>query len=164
MRTVTEFPHETREIENVFIPMRDGARLAARLWMPVDAEQRPVPAVLEYIPYRKRDSSRARDDLNHPYLAGHGYVCARVDLRGSGDSDGVMVDEYREQEHEDAEDVIAWLAEQPWCDGSVGMMGISWGGFNSLQLAARRPPALKAVISASATDDLYVDNMHYMGG
>ena len=87
-----------------------------------------------------------------------------MDLRGSGDSDGVMVDEYREQEHEDAEDVIAWLAEQPWCDGSVGMMGISWGGFNSLQLAARRPPALKAVISASATDDLYVDNMHYMGG
>ena len=164
MRTVTEFPYEIREIENVFIPMRDGARLAARLWLPVDAEQRPVPAVLEYIPYRKRDSSRARDDLNHPYMAGHGYVCARVDLRGSGDSDGVMVDEYRPQEHEDAEDVIAWLAEQPWCDGNVGMMGISWGGFNSLQLAARRPPALKAIISASATEDLYVDNMHYMGG
>ncbi|MGO3211524.1 MAG: CocE/NonD family hydrolase, partial [Brachybacterium sp.] len=164
MRTVTEFPYEIRVIENVFIPMRDGARLAARLWLPVDAEQRPVPAVLEYIPYRKRDSSRARDDLNHPYIAGHGYVCARVDLRGSGDSDGVMVDEYRPQEHEDAEDVIAWLAEQPWCDGNVGMMGISWGGFNSLQLAARRPPALKAIISASATDDLYVDNMHYMGG
>ncbi|MEW1981892.1 CocE/NonD family hydrolase [Citricoccus sp. NPDC079358] len=164
MKTITEFPHETRVIENVFIPMRDGARLAARIWMPVDAEQNPVPAILEYIPYRKRDSSRARDELNHPYMAGHGYVCARVDLRGSGDSDGVMVDEYRAQEHEDAEDVIAWLAEQPWCDGKVGMMGISWGGFNSLQLAARQPPALKAIISASATDDIYVDNMHYMGG
>lgn len=164
MRTVTEFPHEIRVLENVFIPMRDGARLAARIWLPVDAEQHPVPAVLEYIPYRKRDSSRARDDLNHPYMAGHGYACARVDLRGSGDSDGVIVDEYRPQEHEDAEDVIAWLAEQPWCDGNVGMMGISWGGFNSLQVAARRPPALKAIISASATDDLYVDNMHYMGG
>ncbi|MDI3331620.1 MAG: CocE/NonD family hydrolase [Micrococcus sp.] len=164
MTIVTDLPHETRVIENVFIPTRDGARLAARLWLPVDAEQHPVPAVLEYIPYRKRDSSRARDQLNHPYLAGHGYACIRVDLRGSGDSDGVMVDEYRPQEHEDAEDVIAWLAEQPWCDGNVGMMGISWGGFNSLQLAARRPPALKAIISASATDDLYVDNMHYMGG
>jgi uncharacterized protein len=161
---VTDFPHQTRVIENVFIPMRDGARLAARLWLPVDAEQYPVPAVLEYIPYRKRDSSRGRDQLNHPYIAGHGYACIRVDLRGSGDSDGVMVDEYRPAEHEDAEDVIAWLAEQPWCDGNVGMMGISWGGFNSLQLAARRPPALKAIISASATDDLYVDNMHYMGG
>ncbi|WP_029088726.1 CocE/NonD family hydrolase [Brevibacterium album] len=164
MQTVADFPHEVREIENVFIPMRDGARLAARLWLPESAERRPQPAVLEYLPYRKRDSTRARDALNHPYMAGHGYVCARVDMRGSGDSDGVLVDEYRPQEQEDAEDVIAWLAEQPWCDGNVGMMGISWGGFNSLQLAARRPPALKAVVSASATDDLYVDNMHYMGG
>ncbi len=164
MKTVTTFPHEIEEIENVFIPMRDGARLAARVWRPVDAAQHPVPAVLEYIPYRKRDLTRSRDALNHPYLAGHGYVSVRVDMRGSGDSDGVLVDEYRPQEHEDAEDVIAWLAAQPWCDGNVGMMGISWGGFNSLQLAARRPPALKAIVSASATEDLYVDNMHYMGG
>lgn len=164
MKTVNQFPHDVRVIENIFIPMRDGARLAARIWLPVDAEREPVPAVLEYIPYRKRDSTRGRDAVNHPYLAGHGYVAVRVDMRGSGDSEGVLVDEYRPQEHEDAEDVIAWLAEQPWCDGSVGMMGISWGGFNSLQVAARRPPALKAIISASATDDLYVDNMHYMGG
>ena len=164
MKTITEFPHEVRVIENTFIPMRDGAQLAARIWLPVDAEELPVPAVLEYLPYRKRDSTRGRDAMNHPYIAGHGYVAVRVDMRGSGDSDGVIVDEYRPQEHEDAEDVIAWLAEQQWCDGNVGMMGISWGGFNSLQIAARRPPALKAIISASATDDLYVDNMHYMGG
>jgi putative CocE/NonD family hydrolase len=164
MKTVTDFPHPVRVIENTFIEMRDGARLAARIWLPEDAEASPVPAVLEYIPYRKRDSTRGRDAMNHPYIAGHGYVSVRVDMRGSGDSDGVLVDEYRPAEHEDAEDVIAWLAEQPWCDGSVGMMGISWGGFNSLQVAARRPPALKAIISASATEDLYVDNMHYMGG
>ncbi|HXF02779.1 MAG TPA: CocE/NonD family hydrolase [Arthrobacter sp.] len=164
MKTIENFPHTVRAIENVFIPMRDGARLAARIWMPEGAEQLPVPAILEYIPYRKRDNSRGRDQLNHPYMAGHGYVSVRVDMRGSGDSDGVMTDEYRPQEHEDAEDVIAWLADQPWCDGKVGMMGISWGGFNSLQMAARQPPALKAIISASATDDLYVDNMHYMGG
>jgi len=164
MKTVTRFPHDVRVIENVFIPMRDGARLAARIWLPQDAEDEPVPAVLEYLPYRKRDSTRGRDAVNHPYLAGYGYAAVRVDLRGSGDSDGVIVDEYRPQELEDAEDVIAWLAEQSWCDGGVGMMGISWGGFNSLQVAARRPPALKAIISASATDDLYVDNMHYMGG
>ena len=164
MRTVTDFPHAIEVVENVFIPTRDGQRVAARLWLPVDAEEHPVPAVLEYIPYRKRDSTRGRDAHNHPYIAGHGYASVRVDLRGSGDSDGVLVDEYRPQEHEDAEDVIEWLAEQPWCDGNVGMMGISWGGFNSLQLAAVSPPALKAVISASATDDLYVDNMHYMGG
>jgi putative CocE/NonD family hydrolase len=164
MKTIENFPHKVRAIENVFIPMRDGARLAARIWMPEGAEQLPVPAILEYIPYRKRDNSRGRDELNHPYMAGHGYISVRVDMRGSGDSDGVMTDEYRPQEHEDAEDVIAWLADQPWCDGKVGMMGISWGGFNSLQMAARQPPALKAIISASATDDLYVDNMHYMGG
>ncbi len=164
MKTIENFPHTVRAIENVFIPMRDGARLAARIWMPEGAEQLPVPAILEYIPYRKRDNSRGRDELNHPYMAGHGYISVRVDMRGSGDSDGVMTDEYRPQEHEDAEDVIAWLADQPWCDGKVGMMGISWGGFNSLQMAARQPPALKAIISASATDDLYVDNMHYMGG
>lgn len=162
MRTVDTFPYQVLDTENVFIPMRDGARLAARIWRPVTDD--PVPAVLEYIPYRKRDLTRARDALNHPYLAGHGYVSVRVDLRGSGDSDGVLTDEYLATEHDDACDVIEWLAAQPWCDGNVGMMGISWGGFNSLQVAARRPPALKAIVSASATEDLYVDNMHYMGG
>ncbi|SMY11061.1 CocE/NonD family hydrolase [Brevibacterium jeotgali] len=164
MRTISDFPYEVRVVENVFIPLRDGQRVAARMWIPQSAETRPLPAILEYIPYRKRDGTRGRDALNHPYMAGHGYVCVRVDMRGSGDSDGVLRDEYLEQEHEDAEDVIAWIAEQSWCEGSVGMMGISWGGFNSLQVAARRPPALKAIVSASATDDLYVDNMHYMGG
>src|SRR5690625_875925 len=163
MRTVTDYPYDVEVVENTFIPLRDGQQVAARIWLPVGADAEPVPAVLEYIPYRKRDLTRGRDALNHPYIAGHGYACVRVDLRGSGDSDGVMTDEYRPQEHEDAEDVIAWLAEQPWCDGNVGMMGISWGGFNALQVAARRPPALKAIISASATEDLYVDNMHYMG-
>lgn len=159
----TAMPHEVETVENVFIPVRDGEQVAARMWHPA-GEHPPLPVVLEYIPYRKRDMTRGRDSTNLPYIAGRGYVCVRVDLRGSGDSDGVLVDEYREQELADAEDVIAWLAEQPWCDGSVGMMGISWGGFNSLQVAARQPPALKAVVSASATDDLYVDNMHYMGG
>ncbi|MCQ4118437.1 CocE/NonD family hydrolase [Rhodococcus tibetensis] len=164
MQTVTAFPREVRVIENTFVTMTDGTRLAARMWLPAGADTDPVPAVLEYLPYRKRDSTRGRDALNHPYIAGHGYACVRVDMRGSGDSDGVLQDEYLPAEHDDAYEVIAWLAEQPWCDGNVGMMGISWGGFNSLQVASQRPPALKAIISASATEDLYVDNMHYMGG
>lgn len=138
MEIDTQVPHEVEAEENVFIPLRDGHRVAARVWRPV-GEVGPLPAVLEYIPYRKRDLTRGRDSVNHPYLAAHGYVCLRVDLRGSGDSDGVIVDEYREQELSDAEDVIAWAAEQDWCDGNVGMMGISWGGFNSLQVAARQP-------------------------
>jgi putative CocE/NonD family hydrolase len=144
--------------------MRDGVRLAAKLWLPEDAEDDPVPAVLEYIPYRRRDSTRQRDSVMHPYVAGHGYACIRVDLRGSGDSDGVLTDEYLQQELDDGYDVIAWLAEQSWCSGSVGMIGISWGGFNGLQIAAMRPPALGGVISVCSTDDRYADDIHHMGG
>ncbi len=164
MNIKTSYPHKIEDREHVWIPMRDGKRLAARIWMPVDAQQDPVPAILEYIPYRKRDNIRARDTRNHPYLAGHGYAAVRVDLRGSGDSEGIITDQYRPQEQEDGLDAIAWLAQQPWCNGKVGMMGISWGGFNALQIAAHNPPALGAIISACSTDDLYEDNMHYMGG
>ena len=102
-----------------------------------------------------------RDALTHPYFAGHGYACLRVDMRGNGESDGVMLDEYALQEQEDALAVIAWAAAQPWCTGSVGMMGISWGGFNGLQVAARRPPALKAIITLCSTDDRYSDDIHF---
>lgn len=164
MRVIESFPFQVKMIENIFIPMRDGTRLAARIWLPEGVETKPQPAILEYIPYRKRDLTRGRDANNHTYLAGHGYVCVRVDLRGSGDSDGVITDEYTPQEQEDGVDTIAWIAEQEWCNGNVGMMGISWGGFNSLQIAAHNPPALKAIISACSSDDLYADNMHYMGG
>jgi len=153
-----------REIENVFIPLSDGCRIAARLWMPDDAQEHPVPAILEYIPYRKRDFMRERDEPIHRYFAGHGYAAVRVDIRGSGDSDGILTDEYTVEEHRDAVELIEWIAGQPWCDGSVGMMGISWGGFNALQVAALRPPALKAVITLCSTDDRYADDAHYMGG
>ncbi len=153
-----------REIENVFIPLRDGCRIAARIWMPDDAEDDPVPAVLEYIPYRKRDFMRERDEPIHRYFAGHGYAAVRVDIRGSGDSDGILTDEYTSKEHEDAVELIEWIANQAWCNGSVGMMGISWGGFNALQVAALRPAALKAVITLCSTDDRYADDAHYMGG
>jgi uncharacterized protein len=155
---------EIVEIENVFITLSDGCRVAARIWMPKGAEAAPVPAILEYIPYRKRDGTRTRDEQQHAYVAGHGYACVRVDLRGSGDSEGVLTDEYLDQELTDAEDVISWIAAQPWCAGSVGMMGISWGGFNALQVAARQPPALRAVITVASTDDRYADDVHYMGG
>jgi putative CocE/NonD family hydrolase len=164
MRIKTEFPHNIREIENIWIPMPDGARLAARLWLPEGAEAHPVPAVLEYIPYRKDDGTAARDADRHAYFAGHGYACARVDLRGAGDSDGILYDEYLKQEQDDALEVLRWLASQPWCTGAVGMIGISWGGFNGLQVAARNPPELKAVISLCSTDDRYADDVHYMGG
>ncbi|GGV71397.1 CocE/NonD family hydrolase [Streptomyces massasporeus] len=164
MRYVTNLPYETKEEEHVTIPMSDGVRLSAHIWRPTSSDQEPVPAVLEYIPYRKRDLTAVRDSIHHPYLAGHGYACVRVDLRGTGDSEGVLRDEYLEREQADAEEILAWLAEQPWCDGGTGMMGISWGAFAALQVAARRPPSLKAIAIASFTDDRHADDMHYMGG
>jgi len=154
----------TRVIEHVWIEMRDGVRLSARLWLPEDAEQNPVPAILEYIPYRKRDGTRGRDEPIHGFFAEHGYAALRVDMRGAGDSEGLLWDEYLLQEQEDAIDVIAWAAAQPWCSGKVGMFGKSWGGFNGLQVAAHRPPALKAVVSCYTTDNRYRDDIHYMGG
>ena len=164
MKIVTELPRRVREIENVFIELADGCRLAARIWLPADAEAAPVPAILEYLPYRKRDGTSQRDALTHPYFAGHGYACVRVDMRGNGESDGLMLDEYAKQEQDDALEVIDWMARQPWCTGAVGMIGISWGGFNGLQVAARQPPALKAVITLCSTDDRYADDIHFMGG
>ncbi len=164
IRTVTRFPRAVEPVEHCWIPLGDGTRLAARLWLPENALDAPVPAVLEYIPYRKRDASRLRDDVMHHYFAGHGYACVRVDLRGSGDSEGVLEDEYLQQELDDGAEVIDWISRQPWCSGSVGMIGISWGGFNGLQIAAMQPPALKAVVSVCSTDDRYADDIHHMGG
>ena len=152
------------EIPDMAIIMPDGCRLSARVWLPDNASDLPVPAILEFLPYRKRDGTTARDSLTHPYIAKHGYACIRVDMRGNGDSQGLMEDEYTEQELQDAEATITWLAEQPWCSGTVGMMGISWGGFNSLQVAARQPPALKAIITLCSTVDRYADDIHYKGG
>ena len=150
--------------ENVWITMSDGCRLAAKIWMPVDAEADPVPAVLEYIPYRKRDFKAVRDAEIHGFFASCGYAGVRVDLRGSGDSEGILRDEYLQQELDDGLEVLRWLAAQPWCTGEVGMFGLSWGGFNGLQIAALQPPELKAIVTVCSSDDRYVDDVHYMGG
>ncbi|MGV8986478.1 MAG: CocE/NonD family hydrolase [Cypionkella sp.] len=164
MNVRTDFPYRIVEEPDMGIVMSDGCRLSARVWMPDDAAQNPVPAVLEYIPYRKRDGTLPRDEMMHPYVAGHGYACIRVDMRGNGDSEGVMTDEYTIQELADACEVIEWLAAQPWCSGTVGVMGKSWGGFNCLQTAFLQPPALKAVISVCSTTDRFAGDIHFKGG
>ncbi len=163
-RIVDRFPRKTRCLDPLFIPLADGTRLAATIWLPEDAWEKPVAAILELIPYRRRDGTVFRDVKMHPYVAGHGFACCRVDIRGSGDSEGLLLDEYTGQEQEDACEIIAWLAAQAWCSGAVGMTGISWGGFNALQVAARKPPALKAVIALCCSDDRYADDVHYYGG
>ncbi len=163
-KTITEFPHKVKKVEHLWIPMSDGAQLAATIWLPEDAEENPVPAILEYIPYRKDDFTAIRDSIRHPYFAGHGYASIRVDIRGTGNSDGTLPDEYLKQEQDDALDVFEWIIKQPWSTGSIGMIGKSWGGFSGLQVAARQHPALKTIITLCSTDDRYGDDVHYRGG
>ena len=164
MKHVSEFPREVVEYPDMGITMRDGTRLSARVWMPKDADADPVPVILEHLPYRKRDGTIQRDEFSLPWMAGHGYCCIRTDMRGNGESEGFMTDEYTQQELDDACDVIEWATSQAWCNGNAGMQGISWGGFNCLQVAAMQPPALKAVISVCSTVDRYADDIHYKGG
>jgi len=164
MKFEDSFPRNVVEHADMGITMSDGVRLSARVWIPEDAKDNPVPVILEHLPYRKRDGTIVRDQFTHPWMAGHGYCCIRTDMRGTGESEGLHDDEYSPQELQDACDVIAWASSQPWCNGNIGMQGISWGGFNSLQVAALRPPALKAIISICSTVDRYADDIHYKGG
>ncbi len=150
-----------RIIKNARIRMPDGVRLAADLFMP-DGDG-PFPAILEYLPYRKDDNTVPRLEIHH-YFAERGFVGARVDIRGTGNSEGVAIDEYPLQEQLDALVVIEWLARQPWSSGAVGMFGSSWGGFNALQVAMHNPPQLKAIVAMYATDDRYNDDIHYLRG
>ncbi|GAA2061979.1 CocE/NonD family hydrolase [Streptomyces albiaxialis] len=152
-------------LRHVWIPLKDGTRLAARVWLPAHAgTDAPVPAVLEYIPYRKNDGTAPRDATLHGQFAQAGYAAVRVDCRGSGDSDGVMLDEYHQTELDDALEVLAWIERQDWSDGQAAIIGKSWGGFNGLQIAALRPPQLRCVVTVCSTDDRYADDVHYAGG
>ena len=162
--TVDDGANEFEVVETMWIDMPGRPRLAARVWLPADAADNPVPAILEFLPYRRRDGTAARDESTYPAFARAGYAGVRVDMRGTGDSDGLYDDEYSETELADAEAVIGWIAAQAWCTGAVGMMGISWGGFNALQVAARRPPALRAVISIASSVDRFNDDIHYRNG
>ncbi len=151
---------DVRFVKNFLVPVRDGARLAADMHMP--AGDGPHPVILEYLPYRKDDVAPYTG--HHHYFARHGYVGCRVDIRGTGASEGVNLDEYTLQEQQDGYDVIEWLAEQPWCDGQVALFGYSYGGFVCFQIATHQPPHLKAIIPCYATDDRYTDDCHYRGG
>lgn len=164
MKIVEEFSRKPRVIEGTLIALRDGTKLATKIWLPEDADEDPVPAIIEYLPYRYQDGTAIRDALTHPYFAGNGYASIRVDMRGAGNSEGVLLGEYLKQEQDDALEIIEWVTSQAWCAGSVGIIGISWGGFNGLQIAARRPKGLKAIVSICSTDDRYADDIHFMGG
>jgi len=152
-------------IEQAWIPMPDGIRLAADIFVPAGAnEAAQFPVLLEYLPYRK-DDSRSRNYSLYSYFLDAGYIVARVDIRGTGNSEGRTIPyEYSNIELDDGEVVVDWLSKQPWSTGNVGMFGISWGGFNSIQMAMRNPPALKAFVAVMATEYLYAEDVHYIDG
>ncbi|MFB9123759.1 CocE/NonD family hydrolase [Paraburkholderia dipogonis] len=153
-----------REVPHFWITLSDGTRLSARMWLPENAHLQPVPSILEYLPYRKRDGTAFVDEQTHPLLASHGYACLRVDIRGTGESDGHLLDEYLVQEQDDALEVIEWIRTQEWCTGRVGMLGMSWGGFSALQVAARQPIGLSAIVTVCSTVDRYAEDVHFKGG
>lgn len=148
-------------MKNVLVPMRDGVRLAVDLYMP-DADG-SWPAVLDYRPYRK-DDEHPPGSRFYEALTRSGYVVARVDVRGTGASEGASVDEYTPEEQLDGCEAIAWLTRQPWCNGKVAMIGTSYSGFNAVQVAARQPPGLATIVPIYFTDDRYTDDCHYRGG
>ena len=156
---------DENNITEVRITMSDGIRLAADIYWPAGADKKDrYPILLEYLPYRK-DESRARNYSLYSYFLEHDYLVVRVDMRGTGNSEGITIPyEYSDIELDDGEEVINWLSQQEWSTGSVGMFGISWGGFNSIQMAMRNPPALKAFVSLMATEYLYQEDVHYMDG
>ncbi len=155
--------HKVNFIENKWINLKDGNKLAATLWLP-KSDNKKFPTILEYIPYRKRDATAIRDSLMHPFYAANGYACIRVDMRGSGDSDGIMQDEYLPKETEDGMQIINWIKKQKWSDGQVGMTGVSWGGIVCLQMAIRQPKALKAIIPVHYSVERYYDDAGYFLG
>jgi len=154
---VQVFPH-------TLIPLSDSINLSSYLWLPIIESPTKLPTILEYLPYGYNSGTSIRDYLTHNYLASHGFACLRVDMRGSGESEGLIFDEYVEQEQKDCLEVMDWIEKQSWSNGKIGMMGISWGGFNSLQVAYLNPKQLKAIITICSTDDRYRDDIHYKGG
>ena len=167
-RPAREPRHEVATQWDVRVTMRDGIELSANLWLPVplggDEHGTRCPAILELIPYGKDNWRRNADIGRGEYFAQRGFALCRVDVRGTGSSGGIALDEYTEDETRDGAELVEWLAAQPWCNGNVGMWGISYGGFTSIQVAKLRPPHLKAIVPVMATDDRYRCDVHYIGG
>jgi putative CocE/NonD family hydrolase len=160
--------HGVAALRDVRIPVSDGLELSANLWLPEPLPDgsgpAAFPAILEMIPYRKDDWRAASDEARGEYLAARGYAFCRLDVRGTGSSPGIALDEYTARETQDGAEAVEWLASQPWCTGKVGMWGISYGGFTSIQVALLHPPHLAAIVPMMATDDRYTDDVHYLGG
>jgi predicted acyl esterase len=168
LRPASQPVHAVAALRDVRIPVSDGLQLSANLWLPEPRADgrgpQEFPAILEMIPYRKDDWRAASDESRGEWLAARGYAFCRLDIRGTGSSPGIALDEYTARETQDGYDAVEWLAAQPWSNGRVGMWGISYGGFTAIQVALAHPPHLAAIVPMMATDDRYTDDVHYLGG
>jgi putative CocE/NonD family hydrolase len=161
----TNTPYEF-VVEDGTLEMKDGVHLAVTYYRPVAKKPgETFPVIMEKVPYRKDDFFTLGDYEYGAYFAKHGYVVARVDVRGTGGSGGpIPVSEYSQAEIADAEELVAQLSKKNWSNGNVGMYGISWSAFNSMMTAHRKPPALKAIIAAHGSTDLFYNDVHYIDG
>ncbi len=168
LRPASQPVHPVAALRDVRIPVSDGLELSANLWLPEPTADgsgpTTFPAILEMIPYRKDDWRAASDESRGEWLAARGYAFCRLDVRGTGSSPGIALDEYTARETQDGYDAVEWLASQSWSNGKIGMWGISYGGFTSIQVALLHPPHLAAIVPMMATDDRYTDDVHYLGG
>ena len=164
MKIRTEFPRPIRVIDTAWIELSDGYRIAARVWLPVMPRPTRCPRSSSTCPYRKNDATAARDAEMHPYFAASATRPSASTCAVAATPTASSYDEYLKQEQDDALEALEWIAAQPWCTGKIGIIGKSWGGFNGLQIAARKPPELKAVSQSASTDDRYNDDVHYIGG
>jgi len=154
------------EIKRNWITMKDGIRLSVTYFKPIAKKKdEKFPALFEFLPYRKDDLFYLRDYPLYTYFVRRGYVIVKVDIRGTGSSEGMIPPrEYSEAELNDAVEIINQLSKAPWSNGNVGMWGISWSGFNAIQVAMHSPPGLKAIMASCASDDLFHDDVHYIDG
>ena len=136
-----------------FVHMRDGVRLSMDLYMP-EGVSLPMPVILERTPYdksavRRADQAAPVNMINKAwYFASHGYVFAVQDQRGKFESEGDYV--VLNHDVEDARDTLDWLVAQPWCNGRVGMIGVSIPGAAQIKAAQTLHPALAALIPQAA--------------
>ncbi len=151
-----------KTIKDVRIPMSDGVTLAADLYLPQG--EGPFPALMSCYPYHKDDLIGAEFDFARRYFAEQGFAELIVDFRGTGRSEGYCPDTWdTQQEGQDGAEAVEWIAAQSWCDGNVGVWGMSYGGITTLNIAAHRPPHLKACLPLFGTHDIYQDFI-YPGG
>lgn len=153
---------KSRKVENEFVRLSDGCRMAVALWIP---EGPPAPAILNMSPYGKKDMNAAGDEALFGYFTRHGYAGIRADMRGNGESTGHLAGKGSQPEWDDVCEILAWIAAQPWCDGNIGMWGFSWGGIEAFYTGVfRKPPQLKAMVAGGFSTNKYKDGPYFMGG